>query len=274
MRILLVDRDQITNELLGSRLSQLGHSVTVENVKNDAIERIKQDSFDVVMLDPSPMREAQALALNVRRNSVTYPYLLLMGESDSIDLDAIMQNGCNDFIEKPVDPAALETKLNNASSLLDTFRNLGDTREDFPSAGGVIAKSAFNQLCLAALERGGRYSELSFILTTALENFDEIRALDGLYNAEYSVSKMAHHMARIRRLSDVLGQTRINEYAILLQRAEQQQEAIDAATRFAHNFEELEDFIPPQGHEAKIRIKIMHLPTGYIAFDHAISKSR
>lgn len=273
MRILLVDRDQVTNELVGTKLSQLGHAVTTENVKNDAIERIKKESFDVVMIDPSPMREAQALALNVRRSSVTYPYLLLMGEESSLNFDEIMKNGCNDYITKPIDPMALEKKLNNASNLLNSFRNLGDTREDFPSAGGVIAKSAFNQLCLAALERGGRYNELSFILTMTLENFDEIKSLDGLYNAEYSVSKMAHHMARIRRLSDILGQTGVNQYSILLQRTEQQQEAVDAAKRFTHNFEELEDFIPPQGHEARINISIMHLPTGELSFDHMIRKA-
>jgi hypothetical protein len=83
---------------------------------------------------------------------------------------------------------------------------------------------------------------------------------------------MAHHMVRMRRQSDIIGQTGVNEYSILLQRTENTKEALDAANRFAATFDEIEDFLPSDGHEVKIRIHLTHLPTGALHFDHVLSK--
>jgi len=79
-------------------------------------------------------------------------------------------------------------------------------------------------------------------------------------------------MVRLRRQSDIIGQTAVNEYSILLQRTENKQEALDAANRFAATFDEIEDFLPAEGNEIKIRISLTHLPTGSSDFEHVLSK--
>ncbi|HPF77830.1 MAG TPA: diguanylate cyclase, partial [Alphaproteobacteria bacterium] len=225
-----------------------------------------------IFIDPSPMKDARAMALNIRRSAKSYPYIILMTPDEDIDSGDVMQMGCNDFVQKPFDQADIHKKVDNAQRLKDLFDNLGDTSEDFPSAGGVISKSAFNQLCLSAMERGGRYNELAFVLAIAVENYKDIKNLDGSYVANYSVSKMAHHMVRLRRQSDIIGQTGVNEYSILLQRTQNLTEAMDAARRFAATFDEIDDFLPAEGKEITIRIMLTHLPTGAQPFYHELSK--
>ncbi len=272
MKILVIDRDQLVSQMIAKRLEGDGHEVTVEPVKNDGLELVAKEAFDLIFIDPSPMKDARAMALNIRRSAKSYPYIILMTPDEDIDSGDVMQMGCNDFVQKPFDQADIHKKVDNAQRLKDLFDNLGDTSEDFPSAGGVISKSAFNQLCLSAMERGGRYNELAFVLAIAVENYKDIKNLDGSYVANYSVSKMAHHMVRLRRQSDIIGQTGVNEYSILLQRTQNLTEAMDAARRFAATFDEIDDFLPAEGKEITIRIMLTHLPTGAQPFYHELSK--
>lgn len=272
MKILVIDRDQLASQMITTRLEADGHEVVTETVKNEGLERLSKEPFDIVFIDPSPMKDARVMVLNARRASSNHPYLMFMTSEEEMEFADVMQMGCNDYLLKPIDQAELTTKIENAVRLKTLFDSLGNVDEDFPSAGGVISKSAFNQLCLSAMERGGRYNELAFILAISVENFKEIKDLDGTYNAEYSVSKMAHHMVRLRRQSDIIGQTGINEYSILLQRTRNNQEAMDAAQRFAATFDEINDFLPADGSEISIRITLTHLPTGGCPFDHVLSK--
>lgn len=272
MKILIIDRDQIVSQMMASKLATDGHEVTIEAVKNDGLERVAKENFDLIFLDPTPMKDARAMALNIRRSAKTYPQIILITEEEDITDGDVMQMGCNDKVVKPLDQADILKKVENAARLQNLFDRLGDISEDFPSAGGVISKSAFNQLCLSAMDRGGRYNELAFVLTISIDNYDEIKKMDGAYNANYSVSKMAHHMVRLRRLSDIIGQTAKNEYSILLQRTENLKEAMDAAKRFAATFDEIDDFLPVDGNEIKIHIHLTHLPTGVQPFSHILSK--
>ena len=272
MKILVIDRDDLTSQMISSRLEAEGHEITHESVKNDGLERLEKESFDVIFIDPAPMRDARAMALNIRRAAKTFPYIILLSSEAEMTAVDVMKMGCNDYVSKPLDPVDVQDKIVNAERLKALFSNLGDTSEDFPSAGGVIAKSAFNQLCLSAMDRGGRYSELAFVMAISVENYNDIKALDGQYVADYSVSKMAHHMVRLRRRSDIVGQTGANEYSILLQRTENVKEALDAAQRFAATFDEIDDFLPAEGNEIKIRIHLTHLPTGDCPFDHTLEK--
>lgn len=272
MKILVIDRDQLTSQMISSRLESEGHEVTIETIKSDGLERVAKENFDVIFIDPSPMKDARAMALNVRRSAKKTPFLIFMTGEEDITASEVMGMGCNDFVRKPLDQADIHQKVENAARLKRIFDNLGDTNEDFPSAGGVISKSAFNQLCLSAMDRGGRYNELAFILAISIENYEEVKNLDGAYYADFTVSKMAYHMVRMRRQSDIIGQTGVNEYSILLQRTENTQEALDAANRFAATFDEIEDFLPNEGSTIKIKIHLTHLPTGNKHFDHVLSK--
>ncbi len=270
MKILIIDRDQLASQMINTRLTGDDVVIVEEAVKSEAMERLSKEEFDVVLVDPAPMKDAKAMVMNIRRAARSYPYVVVMG--DSLDMESVTQMGANNFISKPIDPVELNQAIACAQNLKAFSNMLGDTAEDFPSAGGVIAKSAFNQLFLSAIDRGWRYTESACILSVKIENYKEILELDGDYHAAYGASKMAKNLVRLRRQSDIIGQVAVNEYCLILQRTRNESEALDAAKRFAATLDEMNDFIPPDGSSLKICVALMELPTGKSIFKETILK--
>ncbi len=268
MKILIVDRDDVASKLIASRLALVGHEIYEEPLKDQVVERVKETRFDVIFMDPSPLNSARQHVLNIRRAIRYYPYAILLGEQ--ANAQEAIQSGMNDFIVKPIDPNLLDEKLLNAQGLMSLVSRLSDESEDFPSAGGVIAKSAFNQLFLSALDRADRYGEKSFILFVGLCNFNDIYHKEGPSAAEYSIAQLCQNLLKLRRQSDIFGQTAKHEYAFLLQRPADEQEPIQAANRFADMLVDFDNVFTSGGMPFEISVKLIEVPSGQILVEHNV----
>ncbi|MGH1456095.1 MAG: diguanylate cyclase domain-containing protein [Alphaproteobacteria bacterium] len=270
MKILVVDREDITVQLMSSRLETLGHKITHEPVKNNAVDRLTSENFDMVFIDPAPLTSARPLILNLRRATSLYPYIVQMG--DNLQQVEAIQSGANDGITKPINPEALDLKVDNAKYLTSLIRRIGDESTDFPSAGGIIAKSAFNQLFLSAIDRADRYGERTFIVFISLTNYQAIYESEGPYAADYAVAKLSKYLVRLRRQSDIIAQTETHEYALLLQRPLYETEPNEAANRFAEAIMSFPDLFDKDGIEPEISVKLTDLPVGSRIIEHHITK--
>ena len=262
MRILAIDRDEMVLQMVKSRLEGEGHIVYTEQAKNNAVDRLTKEEFDVILLDPTPLTSPRPVILNIRRATKNNPYILLL--SESVSLEEAVKAGSNDLLEKPIDPVAFEQKIDNARYFSDLVQRIGDDSEDFPSAGGVIAKSAFNQLFLSAIDRADRYGEQTYILFISLGNYKEILELDGPYAAEYASAKLSQYLVRLRRQSDIIGQTAKHEYALLLQRPLYQTEPVEAANRFAEALGKFDRLKNEGGSIIEVALRLVEVPTGRI----------
>jgi CheY-like chemotaxis protein len=266
MKILIIDRDAVVAQILKSRLEPLGHRVVYEPAKNTAVERLITDEYDIIALDPLPLTSPRPVILNIRRTVKNYGYIFLLSENST--REEALRAGANDILNKPVDVGALEEKIKNAERLLKLVRRIGDDSEDFPSAGGVIAKSAFNQLFLSAIDRADRYGERAYLLFISLSNYSEIRDNDGPYAADYAVARLSKYLVHLRRQSDIIGQTEKYEYALMLQRPVYETEPIEAANRFADSLSGFKDIASSGATNAEIVVSLLSLPTGQIMTEH------
>lgn len=264
MKVLLIDRDAMVANMLATKIRAQGHEAIVTSVKNEGIEQINSSKIDAVYFDPSPLLDPKSIIVQVKRMTHTYPYLVLM--SNSISRQDAIRAGCNDGIEKPIDPEVISESLKSAERMCGLVTRIGDESYDFPSSGGVIAKSAFNQLFRSAIDRVTRYGETAHALFISLANYDDIKLDDGKYAADYAVSKLAQNLVRLRRQSDILAQTGHNEYALLLQRPQSDSESIEAAKRFFVALEELGDISSNGTTDVVLDINLVQLPTGLLEF--------
>ncbi len=270
MKILVIDREEITAQLMNSRLEPLGHQITLEPVKNNAVERLKSERYDMIFVDPAPLTDARPLALNLRRGSGNDLYIVQMGHD--ITQGVAIKSGANDALNKPIDPQALDNTVENAKYLTSLIKRIGDESQDFPSANGIIAKSAFNQLFLSAIERADRYGERTFIVFIGISNYREILEGEGASAANVAAAKLSKYLTRLRRQSDIIAQTETFEYALLLQRPQYESEPMDAANRFAEAVHNFDDLFQSEGMAPRAYVKLIELPVGSQLIHHDIGK--
>ncbi|AEP08508.1 PleD family two-component system response regulator [Micavibrio aeruginosavorus] len=268
MKILVIDRDSLTTQLVSSRLQSAGHSVVEEAVKNNAIERLGVEPFDAVFIDPAPLNNARPIILGIRRSVRNYPYIVLM--SGSMDRVEALKSGANDVMLKPIDGAGLEKMAQNAERLTSLIARIGDDSEDFPSAGGVIAKSAFNQLFLSCLDRADRYGERSFLVFIGIKNHKDVLEVDGSYAAAALSARLSQSLVRLRRQSDIIAQTGKNEYCLMLQRPQYETEPMEAATRFAEALSKNADLSSSGQMGVQLYVTLVDLPVGALHADHTV----
>jgi PleD family two-component response regulator len=197
-----------------------------------------------------------------------YPYVVLM--SQDMDRSEALKSGANDIMVKPLDASELERMVKNAQRLTALIRRVGDESEDFPSAGGVIAKSAFNQLFLSCIDRADRYGERSFLVFININNYNELLTVDGKYAAEYAVAKLSQYLVRLRRQSDIIAQTGKGEFCLMLQRPMYETEPLEAANRFADALNKFNDIVPSDSASVEIGVTLVDLPVGAQHVDHKI----
>jgi CheY-like chemotaxis protein/GGDEF domain-containing protein len=265
--VLILDPDAGAGQLLGQVLHDAGAVVTMATAKNDVPALLETRRCDIVIADPAPLTDIRGFVLSLRRKIPTQSYIAILdpdGALDPIDI------GANDVLRKPARREDAVQILQNARGLLALGRRLNDPTEDFPSTGGVIAKSAFAQLFASGLDRADRYGERSHVLFIRLENYDQIRVAHDDYTANVAGAALAHDIARIRRQSDILGQTGQHEYALMLQRPAYDTEPVEAALRFVDSLAHSKALAGVCQTPLTLRVLMIEIPTGLVIADHTV----
>lgn len=272
MKVLIIERDEVAAQLLKSKLIPMGYEVFVEINKNEGLARLSQERFDILFLDPSPLKSGRSAVFDIRRTAHNYSYIFLT--MPEIQQTQALRDGFNDVFPKPFATSELEKKMKDAERMLKLMKQMGDDSTDFPSSGGVIAKSAFNQLFLSGIDRAGRYGEKTYILFISVANYDELLKLDGKQGADYTAAMLSKQLVLTRRQSDIIGQIAKNEYALMLQRPSHDNEPIEATNRFAETvangiLNESQNIGP-----AQIRLSLLDIPVGSKVKEHVLTIAR
>lgn len=114
MQVLLVDDDESIRGLLRIVLTELGHDVTDCNDGSEALERCQETDFNLVILDWQYYHmDGLTLCREIRSLPMGEHCMILMftGRNSVEDLNAILQAGADDYINKPVDIRYLKVRL-------------------------------------------------------------------------------------------------------------------------------------------------------------------
>lgn len=266
MSILIIDRDESATNQITAMLEnhKIPHDVAI--TRDQAMEQLRTQPYDAVIIDPAPQNEIRPFVMGARRMAKQYPYILMT--SRTIDRQKALAGGCNELLEKPLDMDKVEKKVLSAMRLGKMIGRFGDESEDFPSKGGVIAKSAFNQLFLSCLDRADRYGEQSYMIFVRINNFAEIIGNEGQEALLRCCDALKKNIARIRRLSDIAAQTASYEFVLMLLRPQNDEEPFLACNRFAENLQEYHDLISVAQTPVHINVSLFTIPSGDILIEH------
>ncbi len=263
MRLMVIDRDRNNASLVEQRLQAFGHEVVYEPSKNEALEKLSRESFDLVLVDPAPLVTARPFVISMRRALRRKFVFVALMSYDAVRSEAIGA-GMNDALPKPLDHDRLPVAVENAGRMIDLVNRLGDESYDYPNAGGILGKSAMNQLFLTSLDRADRYGEESFLMIITLKNFMALRDRLGEDDVEEMMHGLGTYLGKVRRQSDIAGRIGPNEFASLILRPMRETEPADAAARFADILKRdrlelaVKDVLPD------LELRLLNIPTGEV----------
>ncbi|WP_282093243.1 hybrid sensor histidine kinase/response regulator [Epibacterium ulvae] len=134
-RLLIVEDNDINRELLLERLQKMGHNVTAASGGAEAVEAVRQSTFDLVLMDIS-MPEVDGIEAITRiRDQNLAPdtdIVALTAYVGADDHEHILEAGFVEVLTKPIDKPALEDVI---------FRRAGGlSQESEGTAGSDIAQ--------------------------------------------------------------------------------------------------------------------------------------
>lgn len=116
MRCAVLDDDKAQTELVSKLLADAGHNCEVFHQGRTLINRLRQDTFDLLVIDWNmPGMSGIEVLENVRQGQhSSLPVLMITSRSDDEDVVAGLAAGADDYIVKPLNPAVFSARVEAA----------------------------------------------------------------------------------------------------------------------------------------------------------------
>jgi len=112
LRLLLVEDNDLNQELAATLLNEAGAEVSVATDGQQALDKLRQSTFDLVLMDwKMPRMDGLEATRRLRADPqfVSLPIIAMTSSALPSDREACLQAGMNDHLSKPIDPALLLT---------------------------------------------------------------------------------------------------------------------------------------------------------------------
>jgi CheY-like chemotaxis protein len=113
-RILFVEDDDMSRDVISTRLTRSGYEVVTTENGHKALEIVSTQNFDLIILDMSmPVLSGWDTAKKLKASPATasIPILALSAHTMSTDRKKALDAGCSDFDSKPVNLPRLLGKI-------------------------------------------------------------------------------------------------------------------------------------------------------------------
>jgi two-component system nitrogen regulation response regulator NtrX len=129
-QILLVDDDRVFLTLLTKKLADQGWQVTTSETATDALEKIRKNQPDILLLDVFlPDRSGMETVSDAKSLAPDLPVVMVSSSGDTRNVVAAIKNGASDYVKKPVDEDLLVAKIQQLLEMLTLKRTQNEFRE-------------------------------------------------------------------------------------------------------------------------------------------------
>jgi DNA-binding response OmpR family regulator len=143
-RLLIVDDNEVNRVLLERMLGAEGYSTDSARDGREALDKLAEDSFDLLLLDiMMPVLDGISTLRFIRadENTATLPAILISAMTDTDDIVRGLEMGANDYITKPVDMGIALARVKTQVTLkyladerdrtIERLRQTNEMREQF-----------------------------------------------------------------------------------------------------------------------------------------------
>lgn len=118
--LLVADDNEMNRDMLARRLSRRGFTVVTAADGQEALDRIVEESFDVILLDITmPRVDGMEVLSRVRETTpaADLPIIMATARSETQDVVRALEMGANDYVTKPLDFQIVLARLQTQLSL-------------------------------------------------------------------------------------------------------------------------------------------------------------
>ncbi len=131
--ILAVDDDALNRGVIERIVARKGHRVTLASGGKEALQKIKQESFDLVLLDimmPDVDGVEVLKAIRQDYSMSALPVIMVSALDDSDKVVELLELGANDYVTKPIDAQILQARLKTQLSVVTAHKKITALSED------------------------------------------------------------------------------------------------------------------------------------------------
>jgi CheY-like chemotaxis protein len=113
-KVLVAEDDLVNQELMQDIFSSMGISIEIAKDGNEAVEKVKNGAFDLVLMDiRMPNKDGIQASKEIRslENGKQIPIFALTASVLPSDKEEIILCGVTDFLSKPIDLNELREKM-------------------------------------------------------------------------------------------------------------------------------------------------------------------
>ena len=131
--ILAVDDDALNRGMIERILIRKGHTVTLASGGKEALEKIENTLFDLVLLDiMMPGVDGVAVLKGIRQkySMSALPVIMVSALDNSEKVVELLDSGANDYITKPIDIKVLRARVDTQLELVLAHKKIAALSED------------------------------------------------------------------------------------------------------------------------------------------------
>lgn len=108
LRILLAEDNLVNQMVAQAYLKKIGADVSIADDGQIAVEKVRQDDFDIILMDVQmPNMDGLEATATLRAEGVTTPIIALTAHALKGDAEKCLKNGMDAYVSKPIDESLL-----------------------------------------------------------------------------------------------------------------------------------------------------------------------
>ncbi|GHT84094.1 hypothetical protein AGMMS49960_18340 [Betaproteobacteria bacterium] len=218
--------------------SRMVRASLIKHVRERFVIREEADGeagWEALLVDPSiqcvltdlgmPRLDGFGLLERIRSSRVPriheLPVIIISGDEDDVARQRALKLGASDFVSKGASRAELTARLESLLDLVDTRRELSDTRTALATQGttdpasGLATKSYLTQYAEQQLSEGQRHQGDISVMVVDIDHYEQLIDWHGDHVAELITRKLSKILSTKVRREDTVSQISGARFAVL-----------------------------------------------------------
>lgn len=227
MKVLLIDDDPVTKEIIFSYLETLGNDLCYAKSAEEGLDLLSEEKYDIVICDfILPSMNGIELCKEIRRReegSLDYTYFIMITHKLSKEVfNNSLSCGADDFIFKPFDENEFILRFRAGVRIIELIKRLKSAKQEIEEISrtdyltGIYNRRALMEILSAELFRSIREKTELCVAILDLDNFKNVNDVYGHFVGDEVLKGFVEIAKSCIRRYDVIGRFGGEEFIIIL----------------------------------------------------------